>query len=145
MRFIHETLKASVAAAGGADVVDVVMPAQGRPYRELTVWVEPVTSRGVGDAPGVRNFDHETFFGPTSQAASATRTDDEIFFAYDPGDTVRIWPANAPAPVSAHRASPDGITRLRPSGFAITVQLTNLAAAPVEILVHFVAMTIDQG
>lgn len=141
MRFIHETRTVTVDETGGAaDVVDVVMPPQDRAFRDLTIWIQPASDREVGDVANVLDFDHETFFGPTSQAAAANRTDDEIFMTYDPGDAVRIWPANEPT-ANLHRAA----AMEQPKGFPITVQLTNNAAAKVVIAVHFMAMTIDQG
>jgi hypothetical protein len=141
VRFVRDVQVITLDATGGPnDQQNVVMAPQDRPFRELTIWGKPGTGRVVGDAAGVRNFTSEVFFGPSSQAAAAARADDEIYLVYDPGDTVRIWPANNTA------SNPESAgTRRGVLGFPVTVQLTNLAATKVVITIIFLAMTIDQG
>lgn len=95
------------------------MARQDRPFRELSIWVRPVTSRSPGDAAEVRDFSSRVYFGPTAQGAAAARTDDENYMAYDPGDTQRIWPANDPTS-NLHRKERDKI-----KGFDITLRLVN--------------------
>lgn len=139
MRFVHDKQVASLEAAGGADSVLLVMARQDRPFRELTIWGEPGTGRVVGDVAAARGFTYQVFFGATAQSAPVARVNDEIFFVYDPGDTVRIWPANEPTS-NLHR-----LTRNQVRGFDVSVLLTNTAAAPLTITLEFLALTIENG
>lgn len=141
MRFIRDVQVITLDAAGGPnDTQNVVMAPQDRPFRELTIWGMPGTGRVVGDAAGVRNFTSEVFFGPTTQGGASARANDEIYLVFDPGDTVRIWPANNTA------SNPESAgTRQGVRGFPVTVQFVNLAATKIVITVIFLAMTIDQG
>lgn len=139
MRWIHDLQTITLEATGGADTALVTMALQDRAFRELTIWGVPGSGRVVGDAPGVRNFTYQVFFGPTSQAAAAPRVTDEIFFIYDPGDTVRIWPPNDPT-TNLHR-----LPRSSVRGFPVSVQIINLDADPLILTLEFLALTIDQG
>ncbi len=139
MRFIHDKQIVTLEATGGADTTLVTMARQDRAFRELTVWCIPGSGRAVGDAPGVRNYTCQVFFGATSQSAPVARADDDIWLASDPGDTVRIWPANEPTS-NLHRG-----TRNQVLGFDVSVQVINLDVVPVTLTFEFLAMTIDQG
>lgn len=136
MRWIQNPQRVTVPAS---DTLNVVMYRQDRAFRELTIWVRPVNSRVPGSSAGVRDFTYEVFFGPTSQGAAAPRVNDEVFLAYDPGSTGRIWPANDRT--SNWARGP----RSKVHGFDITVQFVNGAVTPLVLDVEFDAMTIDLG
>ena|SRR3990167_1803476 len=143
MRFIRDVQIATLDATGGANDERIVeMARQDRPFRELSIWCIPAASlaRAIGSAAGVLDYSTEVFFGPSSQAAAAARANDEIFMPFDPGSTVRIWPANDLT------SNPQQIgTRGQVRGFPISVRAINSAAEPVVLVIIFCAMTIDQG
>lgn len=119
MRFIRDSRRVTVPGAGST--VDVVMDAQDKPFRELTILAAPVTSRVPGDGlpAAARDYSVEIFFGPTSQGGATARTDDNQFLALDPGDGQRIYPANNHT--SYLHARPRG----KSLGFPITARLIN--------------------
>jgi len=137
MRFIRDTRRVVVPATS---TLDVAMRRLDRSFRELTIWGIPESPRAVGDAPIVCNFSSQVFFGPTSQGAAAAKVTDDIYLVYDPGDAVRIWPANEPTSSPQQKGTSNEVR-----GFSITVRLVNSAASPLVIIVEFTAMTIDQG
>lgn len=140
MRFIHDIQVAELQAAGGADTVNLVMARQDRVFRELTIWGIPGTGRAVGDAAGVRDFTTQVFFGPTAQAVPVARADDQIFLAYDPGDTQRLWPPNEPTSNPQQRGTSNQVR-----GFDITVRVVNLDTSPLVLVLEMLAMTIENG
>lgn len=139
MRWVHDIQTVTLEAAGGDDTQLVTMARQDRAFRELTIWGEPGTGRVVGDAADVRDFTTRVYFGPTPQGAATARSDDEIYFIFDPGDTVRLWPANEPS--SNKNRSPRDQVR----GFDISVLVVNLDAAPLVLTIEFLALTIENG
>jgi hypothetical protein len=95
----------------------------------------------VVPAAQVRSFSTQIFFGITAQGAPTARVNDEVYLAYDPGDAVRIWPANEPSSSPEKRGTNDQI-----QGFPITVRVVNTDAVnPLDITIEFCTMTIDQG
>ena len=126
---------------GTSSTLDIVMPKVDRPFRELTIWGIPRSDKAVGAAAGTRNFSSQVFFGHSSQAAAAPRTDDNRYLIYDPGDKVIIWPANEPSSNPTYAGK-----EARVVGFPITVRIVNSDATnALVITIEFLAMTIDQG